>query len=309
LEIPGLESEPAAGSPPEAENATSSESKFHPSGPEDDGIAPLDADGVPQSGPDDARHTPQLRIQAEPQHVLPDPPGLPPQAADDPQEPPRKKNLWQKSTDKIRTLTRPEQAEKPADGSTVNEKSPKPNWQLLKRSPQEPAKSTSSAPARQQLQLQQQQRIEQQRTQQLQQQRLQMQRLEQQRQLQRRANQSPALQNQPQSRWQSAAAPPSNRGQTSPSAGASGQTSSRRQVQGSTRPQYQPPRYQPPRPQQGQQKRAVDPRSVENVPHAPWDIQPGATRASKPVARPVASRPRGAGRQAGRVNSSRVMPR
>jgi hypothetical protein len=333
LEIPGLESE-AESTPVESaktgdvkasntvNDSQASEPTFQPSGPVDDGIAPLDAEGIPQTGPDDAHHAPQSRLQAEPQLELPSSPESSEPAGDQP-ESPRKKNLWQKSTDKIRTLTKPEKSEPATDGATGSEKPPKSNWQLLKRSPQEPAKSMNSDPARQQMQMQQQQRLQQQRIdqqradqqrlqqQQLQQQRLQMQRMEQQRQPQRRATpqQMPQnqLQNQPQSRWQSPDANQSYRGQATAKPGANGQTS-RRQVQGATRPQYQQPQYQPQgRPQQGQKKRAVDPRSAEYQPHAPWDIQPGADQSAKPVARHVATRT-GAGSQAARVNQ-RAIPR
>jgi hypothetical protein len=331
LEIPGLESE-AESAPVESaktSDVTVSESKaseptFQPSGPvvDDDGIAPLDADGVPQTGPDEVRQAPQSRLQVEPQLELPSSPDPSEPAGNQPEQP-RKKNLWQKSTDAIRTLGKPEKADSAADGATGNEKPPKSNWQLLKRSQQDPAKNAE--PARQLQQMQQQQRLQQQRLeqqridqqrvdqqrlqqQQLQQQRLQMQRLEQQRRATQQQMPQNQLQNQPQSRWHSPGANQTYRGQAAPKPSANGQTS-RRQVQGATRPQYQPPQYQPPgRPQQGQKKRAVDPRSAEFQPHAPWDIRPDSEPSPKPVARPVATRT-GTGSRTARVNQGRVTPR
>lgn len=340
--LPGFESSPSGESPSpaiEAEIETAVETpSIGDAPPVDDGIAPLDADGIPLSSPGDAV---QKQPWEEPQMVLPDPPGLQPQPADEPlptdeQKEPRKKNLWQKSTEKIRTLTRPE----PKADVPAKEKSATPNWQLLKRSSPEPSQSEAAERARQQqLQLQQQQmqrtqqqRLQQQKLQQQgleqqrqQQQRLQMQRLEQQRQQQR------TMQEPPQSRWQSQESPQQTyRAQPAPRTG-SGSPSSRRQVQGNQTPQYRQPQNQAPRPQQGQkQKRALDPRSAANkpiqrsavnTPQAPWDIQPTATAqpgaARKPngagksglATRPATSNSSGAATQAARVPQGRVAPR
>lgn len=309
--LPGLESsvsqEPTPAIEPDVESTVEPPAvvdKF----PADDGIAPLDADGIPQSGPSD-------EPQRVPQLVLPDPPALQPEPSDDqPQEAPRKKNLWQKSTDKIRTLTKPE----PKADVRAKEQPATPNRQLLRRTPPEASqpeasKSGQSERARQQqlqLQLQQQQlqRLQQQRLEQQrqQQQRLQMQRLEQQRQQQR------TMQEAPQSRWQSQEAPQqSSRAQPAPRTGSgSGQPSSRRQVQGNQPPQYQSPQYQVPRPQQGQkQQRTSAPRSAASTPHAPWDMQPTATVKSGVATRPVPLRSSGAASQATRAPRGRTVPR
>lgn len=289
--------------------------------PVDDGIAPLDADGIPQSGPG-------IESRLEPQLVLPDPPGLEPVPNVEPlQEAPRKKNLWQKSTDKIRTLTSPE----PKADEPVKEKSATPSWQLLRRTPPEagkpevrqsnpslsdPNKSSKSVQAerarQQQLQLQQ-QRLQQQR---LEQQRQQQQRLQLQRQQQPRS-QPQNVPDGPQSRWQSQQSPQQTyRAQPKPQSGnASNQvrssqpSSSRRQVQGTPRPQYQP-QTQAPRPQQGQkQRRTVDPRSAANAPHAPWDMQ--ATPSSKPgvTTRSANTRSRANATQTVRAPQGGVVPR
>jgi hypothetical protein len=310
--LPGLESSVSQEPTPAIE--PDSESTIEPPAvvdtvdtlPADDGIAPLDADGIPQSGPSD-------EPQSVPQLVLPDPPSLQPEPSDgQPQEAPRKKNLWQKSTDKIRTLTKPE----PKAGVPAKEKPVTPNWQLLRRTPPEASqpeasKSGQSERARQQqLQLQQQQQL-----QRLQQQRLQQQRLEQQRQQQQRLQmqrleQQRTLQEAPQSRWQSQEAPQqSSRAQAAPRTG-SGQTSSRRQVQGNQTPQYQSPQDQVPRPQQGQkQQRTSAPRSAASTPHAPWDMQPTATIKSGVAARPVPLRSSGAASQTTRAPRGRTVPR
>ncbi len=98
--------------------------------PYGDDIRPLDANGIPQSGPPFGGEL-----------ALPDPPAIEPKA-----EEPHKRNWLQKSTEAIRGLSKPDSKEPehaaPEPGLEDNKASEKiRNWQMLRRRPASPGQA------------------------------------------------------------------------------------------------------------------------------------------------------------------------